>query len=280
VTEPIEFTFMFLAPALYAVHAVLTGTAMVLMDMLGVRLGFGFSAGLFDYLLNFNIATRPLWLLPVGAAYFAVYYAMFRFFIVRFDLPTPGREAAPVAGPTSASGTDANLAAMVNALGGAANLVSVDACTTRLRLVVADEALVQPERLKELGAHGVIHPAANAVQVVVGPTADQVASAIRAYIDPGKTRAASDSEHAPSHKSAELAVGLPQLWTDAFGGPDNLCKVQSVARRLRIEVSDRNKVDDDRLSSLSLRAVVWVSPEVAHILYDEEFRVGNSSVGR
>lgn len=94
VTEPIEYTFMFLAPALYAVHAVLTGTSMVLMDLLGIRLGFGFSAGLFDYLLNFNIATRPLWLLPVGLAYAALYYAMFRYFIIRFDLPTPGRDVA------------------------------------------------------------------------------------------------------------------------------------------------------------------------------------------
>ncbi len=92
VTEPIEFTFMFLAPALYAVHAVLTGLAMVIMNLLGVKLGFGFSAGLFDYVLNFKQATRPLWLLPVGAAYFALYYFLFRFVIVRFDLKTPGRE--------------------------------------------------------------------------------------------------------------------------------------------------------------------------------------------
>ena len=81
VTEPIEFTFMFLAPLLYAVHAVLTGLAMVIMDVLGVRLGFSFSAGLFDYVLNFGQATRPWLLLPVGLGYFAVYYVAFRFFI-------------------------------------------------------------------------------------------------------------------------------------------------------------------------------------------------------
>ena len=281
VTEPVEFTFMFLAPALYAVHAVLTGTAFVLMEALGVRLGFGFSAGVFDYLLNFNIATRPLWLLPVGAAYFAVYYAMFRFFIVRFDLPTPGREPAMAAGATSTSGTTDRIAAMVSALGGAANLVSVDACTTRLRLVVANQDLVQPDRLKELGAHGVIRPAANAVQVVVGPTADQVASDIRAHMEgPGEASSARERRHAPvprSGKTPEPTVNLPQPWTEAFGGAANLSTVEPLAGRLRVEVRDREKVDAGRLASLDLRAVVWVSPNVAHVLRDEESRALHSS---
>ena len=93
VTEPIEFTFIFLAPALYALHAVLTGTAMVLMDLLGVQLGFGFSAGLFDYVLNYGKATQPLVLIPVGLAYATVYYFAFRYMIARFDLKTPGRDA-------------------------------------------------------------------------------------------------------------------------------------------------------------------------------------------
>src|SRR5438132_141555 len=92
VTEPIEFTFMFLAPALYALHAVLTGAAMVTMDLLQSRVGFSFSAGFFDYVLNFNRATHPLYLVPVGIAYFGLYYGIFRYCIVRFDLATPGRE--------------------------------------------------------------------------------------------------------------------------------------------------------------------------------------------
>jgi PTS system N-acetylglucosamine-specific IIC component len=251
------------------------------MEALGVRLGFGFSAGFFDYLLNFNIATRPLWLLPVGAAYFAVYYAMFRFFIVRFDLPTPGREPATAARATSARGTSDRIAAMVSALGGPANLVSVDACTTRLRLVVADESLVQPDRLKGLGAHGVIRPAANAVQVVVGPTADQVASDIRAHIeDPRETRSARDRRLAPAPRSdqaPEPTVNLPQPWTEAFGGAANLCKVELLAGRLRVEVRDREKVDAGCLASLDLRAVVWVNPNVAHVLRNEESPVLHSS---
>ncbi len=97
VTEPIEFSFMFLAPVLYVLHAVLTGVSMVVMNLLGVKLGFGFSAGLFDYVLNFGKATRPLLLLPVGLVYFGLYYGLFRLFIRRFDLKTPGRENAPPA---------------------------------------------------------------------------------------------------------------------------------------------------------------------------------------
>src|SRR6185312_777361 len=88
VTEPIEFTFMFLAPFLFVVHAILTGVAFIIMNALNVRLGFGFSAGLFDYVLNFSRATHPLLLLPVGALYFGLYYGLFRVAIVKLNLKT------------------------------------------------------------------------------------------------------------------------------------------------------------------------------------------------
>ncbi len=129
---------MFLAPVLYAVHALLTGVAFIIMNALHVRLGFGFSAGLFDYVLNFSRATRPLWLLPVGALYFALYYGLFRFVIVRFDLKTPGRDAADSAVPAAPLAPAARAREWLAALGGAANLTSVDACTTRLRLLVVE----------------------------------------------------------------------------------------------------------------------------------------------
>src|SRR5579864_3868469 len=171
VTEPIEFTFIFLAPALYAVHALLTGTAFIIMNALGVRLGFGFSAGLFDYLLNFSRATRPLWLLPVGAAYFALYYGLFRLVIVRFDLQTPGRDAGvpavPAFAPSVASGRGAAAGqAWVTALGGAANLESVDACTTRLRLRIVSQSAVDAQALRALGSRGMVRPGPTALQVV------------------------------------------------------------------------------------------------------------------
>ena len=180
VTEPIEFTFMFLAPVLFVVHAVLTGISMVVMDALGIKLGFGFSAGLLDYLLNFGLATRPLLLIPVGVVYFAVYYAAFKFVIVRFNLKTPGRETSDQAAPAAVAVGD-RAAAFIAALGGAANLHSVEACTTRLRLVLGDGAIDEP-RLKLLGARGVLRLAGGGVQVVLGPIADAVAGEMRSAL--------------------------------------------------------------------------------------------------
>jgi N-acetylglucosamine PTS system EIICBA or EIICB component len=180
VTEPIEFTFMFLAPALYAVHAMLTGLSMVIMDLLGARLGFGFSAGLFDYVLNFGLATRPLLLLPVGGLYFTVYYAIFRFCITRFNLQTPGREPEEISlSMTAPSSADKRAAAFVRALGGRNNLIGIEACTTRLRLTIADINVVDEVALRTLGARGIVRPGPNALQVVVGPEADRIAGEMR-----------------------------------------------------------------------------------------------------
>src|SRR6185437_1630533 len=102
VTEPIEFTFMFLAPFLYVMHCILTGIAFIIMNALQVKLGFGFSAGLIDYVLNFNRATHPWLLLPVGGLYFALYYGAFRIAIVKLNLKTPGRDLADTAPATAA----------------------------------------------------------------------------------------------------------------------------------------------------------------------------------
>ena len=254
VTEPIEFTFMFLAPVLYAIHAVLTGVSMALMDAIGVHLGFGFSAGLFDFVLNFNKATRPWLLLPIGLVYFGLYYGLFRFFIVRLDLKTPGREtddAAPAipAGPEAASGGGA----WVHALGGARNLVSVDACTTRLRLVVADQATVNESALKQLGARGVVRPSAETLQVVVGPIADQLASDIRAELK------------SPSSAPAAATLSSASL-LEALGGRANIRDVRLAASRLLIAVKDPDGVVDTRIAALAARGVARPAPTSVHIV--------------
>src|SRR6186713_1265662 len=183
VTEPIEFAFMFLAPVLFAIHAVLTGIAMVLMHVLGVHLGFGFSAGLFDYVLNFGLSTRPLLLIPIGIAYFGLYYFLFRYVIVRFDLKTLGREAeGPVAAQAGSGKDSVSGLAWIRALGGSSNLRTVEACTTRLRLVLTDMNRIDEPALSALGSRGVLRLADGAVQVVVGPIADQLASEIRTQL--------------------------------------------------------------------------------------------------
>ncbi len=248
VTEPIEFTFMFLAPALYLLHAVLTGVSMVIMNLLGVKLGFGFSAGLFDYVLSFGIATRPLLLIPVGLAYFGVYYFSFRWCIQRFDLKTPGREAGEVAAPAASTGAGRG-GDFVLALGGAGNLESVDACMTRLRLTMRDPTAIDEARLKALGARGVMRPGGNALQVVLGPIADQVA---------GEIRAALHDEPTTSRDAVE--------WIAALGGEANVEDLQRRSSRLIVQVVDAGKLDERALRDLGARAVSRSEGGRIHIL--------------
>ena len=265
VTEPVEFSFMFLAPALYGVHAVLTGLAFVITNALGVRLGFGFSAGLFDYVLNYRFAARPLLLLPIGAVYFGLYYGVFRFAIVRFDLKTPGREdvdsAAPSAATTaSAAGPADHARSYIRALGGAGNLESVTACTTRLRLIVRTQATVDLEALKRLGARGVVKPSATALQVVVGPTADQLAGEIREAMAsmPQESAQAVDSR-APGR---DVLKGL----IAALGGRANVRDIEPASSRLRIGVADANAIDAAAIRKLGMRGVAIAAAGSVHVI--------------
>jgi N-acetylglucosamine PTS system EIICBA or EIICB component len=233
VTEPIEFTFMFLAPVLYVVHAVLTGIAMVLMDALGVKLGFGFSAGLIDYVLNYGLATRPLLLLPIGAAYFWIYYATFSWCIRRWDLKTPGRDVEVTAEAQQAA-SGARGPAVLAALGGSANLRSVDACTTRLRLVVVDFAAIDENTLRALGARGVLKLDNGALQVVFGPMADQIAGEVRAAMAAGPVA----SPAKPAFDAATIARAL---------GEGNIRAVRARGTRLLVDLTDLSKVDQSAL---------------------------------
>jgi len=256
VTEPIEFTFMFLAPGLYALHALLTGAAMVTMDLLNVRLGFSFSAGLFDYILNYGKSTHPLYLLPVGAVYFALYYFVFRYCIVRFNLRTPGREpsqagASPL--PEPAGGDDLHVAqGFIRALGGAANLESVTACTTRLRLELAQRDRIDADALRRLGAKGTVRVGEKGLQVVVGPHADQLASAIRSEMRYG------DREAGPIAGGNLLA---------ALGGRGNVRRIERAAGRLVVTVADSGRVDERALLEQGARGVAVAGPDSVHILH-------------
>lgn len=267
ITEPIEFSFMFLAPLLYGVHAILTGVALVVMDLLRVRLGFGFSAGLFDYVLNYSLATRPLWLLPVGAIYFVVYYVIFRACIAAFNLPTPGREPLESESPSvvPAFGTG-RAAAFVQALGGAANLTAVDACATRLRLLVVNQDAVDEAALKRLGARATVKVSSDALQVVLGPIADQVADEIRAEL----RATPADGGMAPEVISALLA---------ALGGRRNIRETQAVASsRLRVRVADGSAIDEEAIRSLGLRGMARPAPDLVHLLIGPAAEQANASL--
>lgn len=263
VTEPIEFTFMFVAPLLYAIHALLTGASMALMNALDVKLGFGFSAGLFDYVLNFSLATRPWMLLPIGAAYATLYYGLFRFFIRRFNLATPGREKGVVAETATQSAGGARGEAFVAALGGAANLVSVDACTTRLRLIVADSQAIDDAALSALGARGIIRPSEKAAQVVLGPIADLVAEEIRGTL--AWSGAATAATRTPAAMGGTGASGLPADVVGALGGDANVRTVHALHGRFRVQLADAGRVDETALAR-STHGIVRPQPDICHIL--------------
>ena len=246
VTEPVEFTFMFLAPALYALHAIATGLAMVIMHSFGVHLGFSFSAGLFDYVLNFTHAQRPLLLIPIGIIYFALYYIVFRVCIVRFGLPTPGRDAEETAAQPIAAGTRG--ASFVTALGGAGNLSEVAACTTRLRLNLIDNRAIDESRLKQLGSRGVLRSGATGLQVVLGPVADQVAGEIRAALRSGASG---------FDASAVLA---------ALGGRNNVRGVEALAGRVAVGVAQTAAIDEGVLISLGVRGIAHPSATSVQLL--------------
>jgi PTS system N-acetylglucosamine-specific IIC component len=283
VTEPVEFTFMFLAPLLYAVHALLTGIAFVVMHALHVRLGFGFSAGFLDYVLNYKYAEHPLLLLPVGAGYFALYYLLFRWVIVRFDLKTPGRAAAEGAVPVPGARADGRAEAWVAALGGAANLVTVDACTTRLRLKVTDQAAVDDAALKGLGARGLVRPGGQALQVVIGPMADGLAGEIREALAAGPAPVAPPARAAipaagsvPAAPAARLPVATRDWlgWAEdllaTLGGKVNVRAVQGASSRLRIELADGAAVDAGALRLPGVRGVARPAPGTVHIIVGPE----------
>jgi len=253
VTEPIEFTFMFLAPLLFAVHAVATGLAMVIMHVLGVHLGFNFSAGLFDYVLYFNHAQRPLLLIPVGLVYALLYYTIFRFCIVRFNLATPGREAEPAtAARLGAAPAGGRAGAFISALGGAANLTEVEACTTRLRLVVADSATIDAAALKQLGAMGVLRSSPTQVQVVLGPQADQIAGEIRELL------------RAPA--TASLQVHEAEALLAALGGAANVVDISTAPGRILVTVAHDERIDQAAMTGPGVRAVARAGAGRVHVL--------------
>ncbi|HGH7176990.1 TPA: N-acetylglucosamine-specific PTS transporter subunit IIBC [Bacillus wiedmannii] len=183
ITEPIEFSFMFLSPVLYGIHAVLTGISLFVTTSLGIHDGFTFSAGAIDYFLNFGIATKPVLLAGIGLIYAVIYFVVFYFLIKKFDLKTPGREDddelaeeddAPVAGSIGET--------YVAALGGKENLTVIDNCATRLRLQVKDAGQVNEAALKRAGAKGVMKLSNTSVQVIVGTNVESVADDMKKHV--------------------------------------------------------------------------------------------------
>ncbi|MBQ9565255.1 MAG: PTS transporter subunit EIIC [Synergistaceae bacterium] len=185
ITEPLEFSFMFMAPALYIVHAVLTGVSAALCAWLPVRCGFNFSAGMVDYILSFKapMAVNPLLIIPIGLAFGVVYYFVFRTVITACDLKTPGREDDDVeAEKTVVLANDdfaATARAVLEGLGGKDNLKEFDYCATRIRAEVKDYTQVDEKRIRAAGVPGVFRPSRTSVQVVIGTKVQFVHDAMK-----------------------------------------------------------------------------------------------------
>ncbi len=206
-------------------------------------------------MLNYGLATRPLLLFPVGAAYFAIYYLTFGWCIRRFNLATPGREPSADTAIATAAVADERGARFVAALGGSANLRSIDACTTRLRLTVADPKAISEPALRSLGARGIVHPGGDSVQVVLGPIADQVASEIR-------TAALAVSQPVAAKPNVVSAIA------DALG-PAGIRSVAVCGSRLLIDLADASQLKADELDKLDVRGWVAVPSGVQIIVGPE-----------
>ncbi len=185
ITEPIEFLFVFVAPALYFVHALLSGAALAITQLLGILHGFGFSAGLIDYLMNMHLATNGLLLIPVGLAFAAIYYFVFRFMIVKFDIQTPGRMdelSEESDSQIEEKGISAVAKEYFDVLGGRDNIVDIDSCITRLRVTLRDNTEITEQSLRKLGAVGLIKPNKKNIQIVVGTQAELIAEEIKKLV--------------------------------------------------------------------------------------------------
>lgn len=224
ITEPLEFTFIFVALPMYAVHCVLAGLSFMLMHILNVGVGMTFSGGLIDLVLfgvmQGNAKTHWVWVVVVGAVYFVLYYIIFRFMISKFDYKTPGRDDAEevklytradvnarsaASGSTAPAGDDPVSALIVEGLGGAANLSDVDCCATRLRCTVKDVALVKQDVLKASGASGVICKG-DGVQVVYGPKVAVIKAKLEDYLESTPKTPAATATPAPAAHAAKDTV--------------------------------------------------------------------------
>ncbi len=224
ITEPLEFTFIFVALPMYAVHCVLAGLSFMLMHILNVGVGMTFSGGLIDLVLfgvmQGNAKTNWVWVAVVGAVYFVLYYIIFRFMISKFDYKTPGRDDAEevklytradvnarsaASGSTAPAGDDPVSALIVEGLGGATNLSDVDCCATRLRCTVKDAALVKQDVLKATGASGVICKG-NGVQVVYGPKVAVIKAKLEDYLENASKTPAATATPAPAAPAAKDTV--------------------------------------------------------------------------
>jgi glucose PTS system EIICB or EIICBA component len=279
ITEPIEFSFLFVAPLLYGIHAVLAGVAYFTCIALGIKHGTTFSHGFIDFVLLFNRSTHGLWFLWLGPLWALMYYGMFRWLIQRFDLKTPGREAdvdvATEAVPVTAGGLAQDL---VLAFGGRRNIHGLDACITRLRVQLNDMSLARADRLKALGATGVV-TVGNNMQAIFGTRSENLKSDMEAYLRTAGAEADvavrdvaarpvpavvdAAPPVAPRADTAHAATAI----VAALGGARNIVEIDARAMtRLRVKVRDPALVNEPALTAAGAQGVMRLEGGVFHVI--------------
>ena len=260
VTEPLEFLFMFLAPLLYLLHAVLTGISLFIATALGIHAGFSFSAGAIDYVLMYSLpaASKNVWMLLVmGVVFFFVYFLLFSAVIRMFNLKTPGREdkAADVVTEEANSNTEEGLTQLatsyIAAVGGTDNLKAIDACITRLRLTVGDSAKVNDAACKRLGASGVVKLNKQTIQVIVGAKAESIGDEMKKVVTRGPVAAAAAAP------AGNVATAAPAAKPQAVA---NAKTDESLVSPITGDVVALEQVPDEAFASKAVGDGIAVKP--------------------
>jgi PTS system glucose-specific IIC component len=278
ITEPIEFAFLFVAPLLYAIHALLAGAAYFVCIALHIKHGFTFSHGLIDYVVLFPKSQRALWLFVIGPIWAAVYYGVFSFAIRKFNLMTPGREVQEESevSPREAA-SDQFALQLVRAFGGRSNIVNLDACITRLRVKLADVTKASIDKLKAFGATGVV-VVGDGMQAIFGTRSENLKTEMQDYL---KTAGPEADEIEP--ESPVKAPGPPPgfeprrrdpdatrkavAYVAALGGKGNIVRVDACAEtRLRIVLRDEEQISETALKTEGVAAVVKLPNNICHLL--------------
>lgn len=282
ITEPIEFSFLFVAPALYGLHAFFAGLSFLVVYSLGAKLGFTFSHGFIDYALFFAMDTKPWVVMLAGPCYFALYYVSFKVIILQFNLKTPGRDKEESINEASsiAAGEQSQAAGVLAALGGAQNIENLDACITRLRVGVHHIDMVDEEKLKSLGASGVIKIGDN-LQAIFGTLSEILKGDILELIEnhsspaekldkneirPKKTENFSATSESDA-KDVDPQISQQTDQIIAFmGGKENIESIKPCAlTRLRVVVNDENKINNQELIEQHLKTI-RIKKGIYHIL--------------
>ena len=282
ITEPIELAFLFVAPLLYLIHAVLSSAAFMLCIELGIKHSTTFSHGLFDFIFLYGQSTKGWLLFIVGPIWAVLYYVVFRATIVGFNLKTPGREleTAELEREDRAGGIAQDL---VLAFGGKSNITALDACITRLRVSVVDMGLVNQQQLKGLGATAVVTVGNNA-QAIFGPPSENLKTDMEIYLETAGPEAELSSGNQPTHIPAAADIAETVVDADsaekaaailaALGGQGNVTQLDAFAKtRLRVEVKDASKVDESTLSDLGITGVMKLAGDALHLIVGDKAEV-------